>query len=129
MIDNSEGEKMKKILIVDDDKDLLFLLEENLKAEGYDVVTADNTNRGVDLAKSEKVDLLVLDIIMPGKDGTYVAEKLQNDPVLKKIPIIFVTGLYSKEEEKARGHLVSNKVFMAKPYEAKDLLLEIEKLI
>jgi DNA-binding response OmpR family regulator len=119
---------MKKILVVDDDKDLLFLLEERLKEEGYDVVTTDNAESGLSLAKSEKVDLLILDVIMPGKDGTYVAEKLQVDPVMKKVPIIFLTGLYSKEEEKTRGHLVANKVFLAKPYEIEDLLVEIEKL-
>lgn len=120
---------MKKILIVDDDKDLLFLLGENLKSAGYDVFTADNADSGVDLAKSEKVDLLLLDIMMPGKGGTYVAEKLKDDPGMKKVPVIFLTGLLSKEEERVRGRKVGSKVFLAKPYEMKDLLVEIEKLI
>lgn len=120
---------MKKILVVDDDKDLLYLLGERLKAEKYDVVTADNADRGLALAKSEKVDLVILDIMMPGKDGTYVAEKLQGDPTTRAIPVIFLTGLYSKEEEETKGRSIAGKTFLAKPYKVEDLLSEIQRLV
>ena len=119
---------MKKILVVDDDKDLLFLLEERLKTEGYEVLTADNAESALTLARSEEADLVILDIMMPGKDGTYVAEELHSDPKTSKLPVIFLTGLYSKEEEKSKGHQVAGKVFLAKPYRVEDLLVEIEKL-
>jgi two-component system, OmpR family, alkaline phosphatase synthesis response regulator PhoP len=94
----------QKILIIDDEKDLLMLLEERLSSVGYDVLTADNGEDGIRLAEEKKPDMIILDILMPGISGTDVAEALKADPRSKNIPIIFLTCLYTKEDETARGH-------------------------
>ena len=120
---------MKKILVVDDDKDLLYIMKENLSDAGYSVLTADEADKALKLAREEKPDLVILDIMLPGKDGTSVAREMQDSPSTKKIPIIFLTGLMSKEEEKRKGGHVAGKVFIAKPYEMEDLLAEIRKHI
>jgi len=70
----------KKILIVDNEKDALFMLEQELAARGYSVIAADNGNDALSLAKSERPDLIILDIWMPGMGGPEVAAKLREDP-------------------------------------------------
>ena len=119
----------KKLLIVDDDKDLLYLLQDRLTGSGYSVFTAENAEEALKVARGEKIDLIIMDIVLPGKDGTFVASELKDNPDTRDIPIIFLTGLLSKEEEETKRHKVGGKVFMAKPYDFDDLLQEIDKSI
>ena len=119
----------KKILIVDDEKDALFILEKELAARGYSVIVADNGSDALNLAKSEHPDLIILDIWMPGMDGPEVAEKLQEDPKTKHIPVIFLTCLFQKREEEEQGRVVAGKVLIAKPYSIDGLSAQIERLV
>lgn len=73
-----------KILIVDDEKDALFMLEKELAARGYSIVATDNGNDALVLAKSEHPDLIILDICMPGMDGPEVAAKLKEDAITRE---------------------------------------------
>jgi len=115
----------KKILIVDDEPDVLSVLGKSLSVEGYSVITADNGNDAITLAKSEHPNLITLDILMPHIDGGKTAEKLREDPETKDIPIIFITCLVSKEEA-GRGRMSAGSMFFAKPYDMGELLTEIE---
>jgi CheY-like chemotaxis protein len=119
----------KKILIVDDEKDALFILEKELASGGYSVISADNGRDALDLAKSQYPDLIILDIWMPEMDGTKVAEKLKEDPITKNIPVMFLTCLFSKREERELGSVVASRVLIAKPYSIEGLSAQIEKLI
>src|SRR4030042_94371 len=96
---------MKKvlILIVDDEEDLLWMLGKRLTAEGYSVLAATNGADALALAKSQHPDIIVLDIIMPEMEGGEVAAELKEHPVTRNIPVIFLTALRSKEEEKKHG--------------------------
>ncbi len=118
----------KKILIVDDERDALFILEKELTAKGYSVIVADNGSSALNLAKSEHPDLIILDIWMPGMDGAEVAEKLGEDTGTKDIPVIFLTCLFQKSEEE-EGRVVAGKVLIAKPYSIDALSTQIEKLV
>ncbi len=118
----------KKILIVDDERDALFILEKELTAKGYSVIAADNGSSALNLAKSEHPDLIILDIWMPGMDGAEVAEKLGEDTGTKDIPVIFLTCLFQKSEEE-EGRVVAGKVLIAKPYSIDALSTQIEKLV
>jgi CheY-like chemotaxis protein len=122
-------DEKKKILIVDDERDALFILEKGLTARGYSVITADNGNEAITLARSEHPDLIILDVAMPVMDGGQVAEKLQEGLSKKDIPIIFLTALFPKRKEEEQGHVVAGHVFIAKPYDIEELLTQIEKLI
>lgn len=117
----------KKILIVDDEKDILEMLEKRLSSTGYSVIKADNGKDAIDMAKKEQPDLILLDIAMPGMSGGEVAEKLKDDPDARDIPIVFLTCLFTKEDEAVQGHEIYGKVFIAKPYNPEDLLREIKK--
>lgn len=117
-----------KLLIVDDDKDLLYILQDRLTESGYRVSVAETAEKALEVIKEEKIGLVILDIMLPGKDGTFIARKLKDDPDTRNIPIIFLTGLLSKEEEKEKRK-IGGKIFLAKPYDFDDLLQEIGRNI
>ena len=119
----------KKILIVDDEPDALFILEKELTARGYSVVTANNGKDAITLARSKHPDLIILDVAMPDMCGGEVAEKLQESLLTKDIPIIFLTALFPKRKEGEQGRVVAGHVFIAKPYDIEELLVQMEQLI
>jgi len=119
----------KKILIVDDEKNTLFILEKELEARGYSVITADNGNNALKLAKSKYPDLIILDIWMPEMDGAEVAAMLKEDIQTKNIPVIFLTCLLKKREEGEQGLVIADKVYIAKPYDIEGLVSQIERLV
>jgi CheY-like chemotaxis protein len=119
----------KTILVVDDEKDVLSVLERRLTVAGYTVITADNGNDAIILAKSKRPDLIILDIIMPGMDGGEVAGRLREIPQTKDIPVVYLTCLFTKKEVDEEGHVVAGNVFVAKPYKIDELLKEIRKLV
>jgi DNA-binding response OmpR family regulator len=119
----------KKILAVDDDPSVLVLLQKRLSASGFDCITASNGADALEIAKRELPALIILDILMPGLDGSETAARLHQDPLTKDIPILFLTCLFTKREELAEGHQLGRNFFLAKPYNPKELLEEIAYLI
>jgi CheY-like chemotaxis protein len=117
-----------KILVVDDDKVTLKMLEKSLSGNGFSLAQATCGKDAVFLAKNWRPDLIVLDIMMPEMDGCEAAEILKRNPDTRHIPIIFLTSLLSKAEENRRvggaGH-----VYLAKPYDESVLLAEIHKKV
>jgi len=111
----------KKILIVDDEPEIVRLLGLRLMNSGYRVLKAYDGAEAVKVAKKELPDLIMLDILMPEIDGSKTASLLKEDPKTKDIPIIFLTCLFTKEDEK-KGHLRGNMYFVAKPYDGDQLL-------
>jgi DNA-binding response OmpR family regulator len=88
----------KKILIVEDEATLQKALAEFLTAEGFDVSSALDGEKGLELAKSEKPDLVILDIILPKKDGYEVLTEIKSGEDTKNIPVILLTNLESPED-------------------------------
>jgi len=119
----------KKILVVDDEEDILKVLDKRLTSAGYSVIKAKNGKVGVELAKSERPALILLDINMPGMSGAEVETILGNDSETKDIPIVFVTAMSMGEEEKKLGHAVGKDFFIAKPYDPDELLRKVQKHI
>jgi DNA-binding response OmpR family regulator len=124
MSNNNSG--IKKILIIDDEDDLLRITKTRLKASGYEVLTLDSGEHAVEVAKREKPDLILLDIMMPEKDGCAVRRELKADRETREIPIIFLTCLYTKEDEKSKGHAIEGNFFIAKPIDQNELLTVIK---
>lgn len=118
-----------KILVVDDEKDVLIMVKKRLKTGGYDVITALDGQEGLKKAKEERPDLIVLDILMPNVDGVTMAANLRNDPEIKDTPIIFLTCLVEDEEVKQKHHLIGGGLFLAKPFDAKELLSMVQKVL
>lgn len=115
----------KKLLIVDDEKDTLLVLEKQLTTAGYTVITANNGAQALLLAKSEQPDIIVLDVQMPNMDGGEVAFRLKEDSMTAKIPIVYLTCLLSKNEDYRYGE----KIMLAKTNDTKDLITVINKIL
>jgi CheY-like chemotaxis protein len=122
-----EGMDKKKILIVDDEEDILKVLGLRLSKAGYSVLKANNGKDALIMAKNEHPDLIVLDIMMPIMGGNEIAAELKEDPQTKDIPIMFLTSLFTREEERGRGHGIADNVLFAKPYNPQELLEEVKK--
>ena len=119
----------KKILIADDEVDILETLEKRLRSSGYDVIQAVGGKEAFQKAKREKPDLIILDILMPGVDGVQAEQAIKSDPSTKHIPVIFLTSLRKKEEEKEDGSEIEGKVVLAKQFEIQELLIQVRELI
>jgi len=82
----------KRILIVDDEPDAISYISSVLEDNGYEYLSAENGVQGLELAQKEKPDMILLDLIMPGKSGILMFQELKKDPELGKIPVIVVSG-------------------------------------
>jgi len=101
---------MAKILVVDDEKDVLKFCDNILRREGFEVLTAVNGKECLELVEKERPDLILLDINMPEMDGGDVAQNLSENEKTRHIPIIFLSGLVTKsEEDTIAGHLFISK--------------------
>ena len=111
----------KKILIVEDERDIVRALTIRLQANGYEVVTAFDGAQGAFMAHKEQPDLIILDIRMPAGDGFSVAEKLKQSGPTQDIPIIFLTGSPERNSE-ARAMELGARFYIKKPYDPEELL-------
>jgi CheY-like chemotaxis protein len=120
--DGREGGTMKtKVLVVDDERVIVEIVEEELAAHGYEVYTAFTGAEGLRKCKSLRPDVVILDIMMPDIDGSSVAAEMKDDPNTAHIPVIFLTGAV-KSSEVPDSHLVGGQFFLAKPFKTEDLL-------
>lgn len=117
-----------KILIADDDRDLVEILSGYIEMNGYDTVTAHEGVRALELAHKVKPDLIVLDIQMPAGNGVYVLKNLKVHWETKNIPVIVITGLNDPNLKKQIEKMGAND-FIPKPYESSELLLRIRRLL
>jgi DNA-binding response OmpR family regulator len=121
-------EQKKKILIVDDERDIVKGLMIRLQGAGYDVVTAFDGAQGVFMAHKEKPDLIVLDIRMPAGNGFSVAQRLKRSIHTFTIPVIFLTGSPEKNaEDKAMA--LGARFYIKKPYDPEELLDAIKRAL
>jgi len=118
----------KKILLVDDEKDLVETLAFRLEASDYEVVKAHDGQDGLDKARSVHPDLIILDLMLPKMDGYKVCRMLKFDEKFKKIPIILFTAR-AQESDKKMGEEVGADVYITKPFEAPVLLAKIKELL
>jgi two-component system, OmpR family, alkaline phosphatase synthesis response regulator PhoP len=118
---------VKKILIADDEPDILEIVQYNLQNEGYEVTTAKNGNEAIELAKRFNPDLIILDIMMPGKNGIEVCNILRMQPAFNDTLIIFLTAL-SDEGTEVKGLETGADDFITKPVSPKVLISKVNAL-
>lgn len=119
--------KGKKILIADDEPDILEIIQYNLSKEGYDVVTAKDGDEAVGKAKVARPDLIILDIMMPKKNGVEVCEILRAQPAFKETLILFLTAL-SDEGSHVKGLEMGADDYVTKPISPKILISRVNAL-
>ena len=118
----------KKILLVDDEQDILEFLSYNLRKEGCDVITANNGKEGLELAKKHTPDLILLDVMMPEMDGMEVCENLRSIEKLDNTFIIFLTAR-SEEYSELSGFTAGADDYITKPIKPKLLISRINAIL
>lgn len=120
--------KKKKILIIEDDYDLSALMIRHLHSADYDVINVGDAIQGVQFARKEIPDLIVLDLMIPGGGGLTVLERLSQLSETQNIPVIVLTGIHD-EDIKVKVLQAGAAQYLEKPYNAQELLKSIEEHI
>ena len=131
----------KKILIVDDDEDVILVLSTVLQDKGYEAVHAMDGRRGLEVAKAESPELILLDLMMPQKSGISLLADLKKDAKLKKIPVIMITGVsgetgidlesFFRKDDKTDLETIPPRPdgYLEKPIDAVELVRLIEEFL
>lgn len=121
----------RKIIVIDDDPDIVTFLTTLLEDNGYDYVTATNGQEGIERARAEKPDLILLDITMPEKSGVRFYREVRDDPELKNTPVVMVTGVMEEFKKfiSTRKQVPPPDGYITKPIDKDELLATIAKLL
>ena len=123
--------KRARILLIDDDIDFVEVTKTILESKPYEVMVAHEGDEGLRKAREENPDLILLDVIMPVKDGFTAAEQLKKDPQLRKIPTLMLTAFSTMGGGTSipfsRGYTLEAEDYIDKPVSPEELLARIEK--
>src|ERR1700750_637112 len=119
--------KSARVLVVDDNRDNAYLTRELLRADGYEVETAESAAKAEALIRQEAPDLILLDVVMPGKTGIDLCRELKADPETRLIPIVMITGS-AERDEKIRAFDAGADDFLNKPIFAEELFARVRSL-
>lgn len=117
----------KKILVVDDERHIVRLVEVNLERAGYEVLTAYDGVEALEQVEQEDPDMIVLDVMMPRMDGFDVLKNLQSDPKYKDIPVIMLTAK-AQDADIFKGWQSGVSSYLTKPFNPKELLVFVERI-
>ncbi len=118
----------KRILLVDDEKDLTYAVSLQLEANNFEVLLASDGQEALEIARRKKPDLIILDLMLPKIDGFKVCRMLKFDEKYKNIPIILFTAR-AQEADKKLGKEVGADCYITKPFDSKELLAKINELL
>ena len=117
----------KKILAVDDERHIVRLVQINLQKEGYEVVTASNGREALEKVKSEKPDLVVMDVMMPEMDGFEALEQMKADPETANVPVIMLTAK-AQDADVFSGWQKGADLYLTKPFNPAELLTFVKRI-
>ncbi|MFH1189889.1 MAG: response regulator [Candidatus Omnitrophota bacterium] len=118
----------KKILVIEDEKDIRRTLQLQLESEGFEVITASDGKEGLQKARISGADLVVLDLRLPELPGEEVCRELRKDEKHVSLPIIMLTAK-GTDADWVRGLVIGANYYISKPYDLKDLLAAIDLLL
>jgi CheY-like chemotaxis protein len=117
----------KRVLLIDDEKHFCYFVKAKLEQTGrFEVLIAGNGLHGIRLAKAYNPDLILLDVNMPVMDGPATAERILDDEQTCDIPLLFLSGLVTKDEIEAHGGSIAGREFIVKPARGDELIDAIE---
>lgn len=118
---------MKKILIVDDEPNIVMSLEYTFKKNNFEVYIARDGQEALDILKKALPDVIILDVMMPNVDGYNTLEQIKNDPRLKHTKVIFLSAK-NKEKDIEKGLGLGANLYMTKPFSVKKLVEQVNEL-
>lgn len=113
-----------KVLVIEDEPDILEVMQYNLEREGHKVIACRNGEQGLSRIRTDNPDLVILDLMLPGMDGTEVCRQVKTDPVTRAIPIIMVTAK-SEESDVVLGLGLGADDYIAKPFSPRELVARV----
>ena len=116
------------ILVIDDEKDLIELVRYNLEKEGYDAIAASDGQSGLEIAQRHKLDLIVLDLMMPGMDGLEVCRRLRSDARTGRVPLIMLTAK-ATEADRIVGLELGADDYITKPFSPRELVARVKAIL
>jgi sigma-B regulation protein RsbU (phosphoserine phosphatase) len=120
---------MSKILIVDDEDNMRTIYRDFLSGAGFEVLTAGSGEEGIKTAVSQGPDLILLDVMMPGKDGAEVGRDLLDNPRTKDIPVIFLSNIVTDGEVRQAGGNIGGRIFLSKTSHPKEVIKKIKEIL
>jgi DNA-binding NarL/FixJ family response regulator len=119
------GKDRKRLLLIDDDPNLILLVKDYLEFRGYEVQTADNGREALNLLSLNLPDMIICDIMMPEMDGYGLIENVRQDPRTSWIPVLFLSAR-GQSQDRIKGLNLGADVYMVKPFEPEELVAQVE---
>jgi DNA-binding NarL/FixJ family response regulator len=120
-----KGGARKKLLLIDDDPNLVLLVKDYLEYRGYDVITAENGQDALQLLEQETPQMVICDVMMPEMDGYTFVKYIRNNPKTNWLPVLFLSAK-GQSQDRIRGLNTGADVYMVKPFEPDELVAQIE---
>jgi len=115
----------KRLLLIDDDPNLILLVKDYLEFRGYEVVTAENGRKALEVLDLEIPDMIICDVMMPEMDGYTLVEHVRKDPRTNWIPVLFLSAK-GQSQDRVKGLNTGADVYMVKPFEPEELVAQVE---
>jgi DNA-binding NarL/FixJ family response regulator len=118
----------KKLLLIDDDPNLILLVQDYLEFRGYSVITAENGREALEILKEEVPDLIICDVMMPEMDGYTFVKNVRENPRTDWIPVLFLSAK-GQSQDRVKGLNTGADVYMVKPFEPEELVAQVESTL
>jgi twitching motility two-component system response regulator PilG len=119
---------MARILIIDDEPEIITLTRMMLQKAGYEVIGAESGKEGLEILEKDKVDLVLLDVVIPDMNGWEVCRRIKADEKLRQIPVVMFT-VYDNKEDVMRSHECGADAHLSKPFDREELLDVIRRFL
>ena len=120
--------EQKKLLLIDDDPNLILLVQDYLEFRGYAVITAENGREALDILKEEIPDMIICDVMMPEMDGYTFVKNVRENPRTEWIPVLFLSAK-GQSQDRVKGLNTGADVYMVKPFEPEELVAQVESTL
>ncbi|NER37587.1 MAG: response regulator transcription factor [Oscillatoria sp. SIO1A7] len=117
--------EQKRLLLIDDDPNLILLVKDYLEFRGYEVIAAENGRKAMDILQEEIPDMIICDVMMPEMDGYAFVKQIREDPNINWIPVLFLSAK-GQSQDRVKGLNTGADVYMVKPFEPEELVAQVE---
>ena len=120
--------KRNKVVVIEDEPDIVEVLSYNLKREGYNVFPVDRGDEGLNVIRNQSPDLVILDLMLPGMDGLSICQQMKSDPIVRNIPIIIISAK-GEESDVVIGLELGADDYLSKPFSPRELLARVKAVL
>jgi len=120
--------EQKKLLLIDDDPNLILLVQDYLEFRGYAVIAAENGREALEILKEEAPDMIICDVMMPEMDGYTFVKNVRENPRTEWIPVLFLSAK-GQSQDRVKGLNIGADVYMVKPFEPEELVAQVESTL